>query len=323
MGDLPEGSSGALPPSGRQFPISNGAWRAVITEVGGGLRVFDGDGEPVAWGYSADAMVSGGRGQVLAPWPNRLEDGSYEWRGVSAHVPLDEPDRHNAIHGLVRWLCWDLVEHTEARAALSCELAPQPAYPWRLRLEVSYELDDGGLVVAAAAENRSDTAAPFGMGFHPYLDAGDGGADACKLTLHAGRRLLLDGRGLPRGSEPVGATTYDFSAGRNLAGVRLDDCFTDLAAADGPIAPGPPGSGAAWQAVLARGDGRRTALWADDAWPFVMCYTGDTLAAGERRRAVAVEPMTCPPNAFVSGESVTVLGAGERWSGRFGIRRLD
>jgi aldose 1-epimerase len=318
MGELPEASDGALPPSGRQFPIRHGASLAVVTEVGAGLRVFEIGDEPVAWGYPSDAMASGGRGQVLAPWPNRIEDGSYEWRGVSAHVPLDEPDRRNAIHGLLRWLCWDVVEHTAGRVTLSCELAPQPAYPWRLLVEVTYELDDAGLVVTAVAENRSETEAPYGMGFHPYLHAGPGGADACTLTLPARRRLLLDERGLPRGSQPVDATEYDFAAGRALAGVRLDDCFTDLVAGAEPAA-----DGAVWQAVLARGDGRRITLWADASWPYVMCYTGDTLAAYERRRGVAVEPMTCPPNAFVSGQSVTVLGAGERWSGRFGMCQLD
>lgn len=307
-----------MSPSGRQYPISKGASRAVVTEVGAGLRVFEHDDEPIAWAYSADAMASGGRGQVLAPWPNRIEDGSYEWRGVSAHVPLDEPDHHNAIHGLVRWLPWDVVEHTAARVVLSCELAPQPAYPWRLFVEVTYEIDAAGLVVTAAAENRSRTAAPYGMGFHPYLYAGAGGADACALTLPARRRLLLDERGLPQGSEPVEATGYDFASGGTLAGVRLDDCFTDLVPPAEPLA-----DGAAWQVVLARGDGRRIALWADASWPYVMCYTADTLATDDRRRAVAVEPMTCPPNAFVSGESVIVLGAGGRWSGRFGMCRLD
>ncbi len=37
-------------------------------------------------------MCTGGRGQILAPWPNRLEDGTYEFAGrvgVAAHVAFD------------------------------------------------------------------------------------------------------------------------------------------------------------------------------------------------------------------------------------------
>jgi aldose 1-epimerase len=184
-------------------------------------------------------------------------------------------------------------------------------------LRVAYELRDGNLLVEASAENCSTTTAPFGMGFHPYLHTGASGADGCRLTVPAGRHLLLDERGIPSGSTEVEGTAFEFAAGRSLSGVRLDDCFTDLEGSSDGLP-----EGAAWEAVLAREDGRRLALWADSAWPYVMCYTGDTLAGDDRRRGVAIEPMTCPPNAFRTGDGVVSLEPGERWSGRFGIRSL-
>jgi aldose 1-epimerase len=315
MRDVPEHH---LPPSGRQLTIGHGAQQVVITEVGASLREFTIGGEAVVWPYGVLEMSGGGRGQVLAPWPNRIEDGTYSFNGVQARAALDEPDRGNAIHGLVRWLTWRVEEHTERAVRLSCELAPQPAYPWRLLLAVRYELGDDGLVVEATAENRSGVAAPFGIGSHPYLAAGPQGGDACILWLHADRHLLLDGRGIPRGSETVGGTAFDFAAGRQLSGVRLDDCFTGLGLSGHAPAP----AGAAWQAVLERGDGSRSALWADASWPYVMCYTGDTLAPADRRHGVAIEPMTCPPNALRSGESLLSIDPGDTWSGRFGIRRF-
>ncbi|HXY44500.1 MAG TPA: aldose 1-epimerase family protein [Acidimicrobiales bacterium] len=319
MRQTPEPEAAETAPSGRQFAIGDGDAEAIVTEVGASLRAFTVGSEAIVWGYGVAAMSSGGRGQILAPWPNRLEDGTYEFAGVTAHAALDEPERNNAIHGLVRWLRWDTREHSAQRVVLSCELAPQPAYPWRLALEMSYEVTAGELVVGARAENRSATPAPFGMGAHPYLDAGAFGADGCTLSLPADRRLLLDERGLPRGSSPVEGSGYDFRSGRPLAGVRLDDCFTELQSTrDGQV---PEDS--AWHAMLTREDGRRSVLWADSAWPYVMCYTGDTLPGEDRRRGVAVEPMTCPPNALRSGQSVVTLAPGRRWSGRFGIRSAD
>ncbi|HKH88422.1 MAG TPA: aldose 1-epimerase family protein [Acidimicrobiales bacterium] len=306
-------------PSGRQLSIGDGQTRATVTEVGAGLRELEIAGEAVLWPYPVGEMASGGRGQVLAPWPNRVEDGTYTFGTVSAQAPLDEPDRRNAIHGLVRWLKWDVDEQGKRSVALSCLLAPQPAYPWRLRLGIRYEVLDGGLVVHASATNESPMAAPYGMGLHPYLDAGPGGVDGCTLTLAADRRLVLDERGIPQGSAEVAGTTYDFAGGGSLTGVRLDDCFTGLSGPAGHVLP----AGAAWEAVLSSGSGRRSGLWADGAWGYVMVYTGDTLAPDEQRRGVAIEPMTCPPNAFRSGQSVVTLAPGGRWEGRFGIRLVD
>jgi aldose 1-epimerase len=315
VGDAPDEH---LAPSGRQLTIGDGRQEAVVTEVGASLRALTVDGRPVVWPYAAGEMSSGGRGQVLAPWPNRLADGAYSFDGVQARVPLDEPDRHNAIHGLVRWLRWHVDEHTARAVRLSCLLPAQPAYPWWLALSLSYELADEGLVVRASAVNRSTTSAPFGMGTHPYLDAGPRGADGCVLWLQASRHLLLDDRGIPRDSENVDETALDFRQGQKLSGVRLDDCFTDL----GLTRDAPAPEQAAWQAMLLTGDGHRTALWADAAWPYVMCYTGDTLGAADRRRGVAVEPMTCPPNAFRSGEDLVSLAPGASWTGTFGIRQI-
>lgn len=315
MVGAPGGPLAGIAPTGRQLVVKSGDIEAVVTEVGAGLRALSFDGVPVVWGYEESSMASGGRGQLLAPWPNRLEDGRYEFETTAAVAPLDEPGRHNAIHGLVRWLLWDVEEHTEDRATLSCELAPQPGYPWRLRLEAEYSVGPGGLVVVLRAHNRSESRAPFGIGAHPYLAAGPSGLDACTIRLGAGRRLVLDSRGLPRRWKAAGTLGRDLAGGRSLSGLYLDDCFGDL----GATADGEMPTGAAWQAVLTRDDGLVVGLWADSSWPYVMCYTGDTLGASERRRAVAIEPMTCPPNALRTGESIIVLEPGVIWSGRFGI----
>jgi len=288
--------------------LVHGAMSAVITEVGATLRSFRLGSEPVVWEFSSDEIDSGGRGQVLAPWPNRLEDGSYRFGDLAARAPLDEPERRNAIHGLVRWRPWSLEERSANRVKLSCVVHPHPAYPFRVRLELDYELGEAGLAVICAATNTAGEPAPFGIGFHPYLLAGPNGIDRARITLAARRRLVLDGRGLPVGDESVSGTRYELDGGA-LNGRALDDCYTDLAL----------GSDNRWHALLEE-PGRHFELWADAAFGYAMCYTGDSLSPpADRRKAVAIEPMTCPPNAFRTGSDLIELQPGERWQATWGI----
>lgn len=150
-------------PSGEQFEIRHGAQRVVVVEVGGGIREWDG----VLDGYAEDAMCASARGQVLAPWPNRLLDGRYTFDGVDQQVPLNEPPV--AIHGLVRWSNWSAVSRAEDRVELEHVLHPSPGYPFSLRTRVEYRLDGDGLTVRTKAENVGDRALPFGVGHHPYV----------------------------------------------------------------------------------------------------------------------------------------------------------
>ena len=304
--------AGILPPSGRQTELVSGAAAVVVTEVGGGIRSFEIGGEPVLFGYPAGELCSGGKGQVLAPWPNRLEDGSYTFEGVAATAALDEPEHANAIHGLVRWSNWEVSQQAPDSANMGIELAPQPGYPWRIRIEVSYQLATASeLRVSVRATNLSATRAPFGVGFHPYVDAGPGGVDACSLRFAAAGRLVADERGLPGRSAETAGTEYEFERGRALGGRRLDDCFFGL------------GEEADWSATLQRGDGREVTLTAGPEFAYLMCYTADTLPPRDRRRGVALEPMTCPPNAFRSLDHVVALepagSAGAFWISRWRI----
>ncbi len=92
-----------ISPSGEQVELSVGDQRVVVVGFGGGLRRYSIGDEAVLDGYSVVTMCGSGRGQLLAPWPNRIQDGSYEFGGESYQLALDEPERRNAIHGLVRW----------------------------------------------------------------------------------------------------------------------------------------------------------------------------------------------------------------------------
>ena len=271
--------------SGTQHEICRGDSRAVAVEVGGGLRVYD----DVLLGYDVDEMATAGRGQVLAPWPNRLADGAYSFKGRSLQLPINEPETRTAIHGLVRFANWACVERATSRVVLEHTLHPQPGYPFLLRLRVTYELAETGLRVETTAENLGREPLPFGVAHHPYLA---GRANDLEVTLRAATRLSVDARKLPDGRVPNDLT------GTFVIGDRqIDATFTDLA--DGHVIVG---------------DHR---VWFDDAYRYVQLFTGDHPAIG--RQGVAVEPMTCPPNAFRSGEGLLVLHPGETFRATWGI----
>ena len=296
-------------PSGRQFEIALGDQRVVVVEVGGGLRSYAVGGADVLDGYAADGTCTSGRGQVLIPWPNRIEDGRYDFDGTSHSLPLNEVPNRNAIHGLVRWAAWTAAEHEPHRVVMAHVVHPQPGYPFSLSLRIEYSLSDAGLTVHTTATNVGDRDCPYGCGAHPYLTAGTEAVDTLELRVPAGTMLRSDERSLPTGSAPVAGTDYDFRTRRAIGGLVLDNAFTDLERdADGiaRVELSDPESGAG-----------RT-LWMDEAYPYVMVFSGDPLP-DVARRALAVEPMSCPPNAFRSGESLVRLAPGESHTAAWGI----
>lgn len=297
-------------PSGAQHELRHGDQHAVVVEVGGALRAYTSEGVDVLDGYAPDQRCTGGRGQPLIPWPNRLRDGRYEFDGQAQQLPLTEPEAGSAIHGLVRWSNWTLADRDSERVSMEHVLHPQPGWPGTLRLRIDYELADSGLTVTATAVNLGTGACPFGMGFHPYLTLGTASVDSLILQSPGAHYLEADERGTPTASLPVDGTPFDFRSPRVIGPMRLDHCFSALER---------DSDGVAWVRIATADGGRRAALWVDRAYSHLMVFTGDTLAAAERRRGLAIEPMSCAPNAFQTGRDITRLDPGQTVTGRWGI----
>jgi aldose 1-epimerase len=296
-------------PSGEQFEIAHAGQRATVVEVGGGLREYRAGDRELLDGYPLGEMSSSGRGQLLIPWPNRIEDGSYEFRGVTHQLPLDDVPERDAIHGLVRWATWTVAEREPHRVLMAHRLHPRPGYPFALDLSVEYLLSDGGLQVQTSATNAGAEAAPYGCGAHPYLRLGSETVDSLLLRLPAQTVLHSDERGIPVNSSPVDGTECDFRSTRPIGATRLDHAFTDLLRdADGRarVTLHDPGSGADLE------------LWVDESHSQLMVFTGDPVPS-VNRRSIAIEPMTCPPNSFRSGAHLVVLKPGESFTSRWGI----
>jgi aldose 1-epimerase len=300
-----------IAPSGEQITIAAGDQQAVIVEVGGGLRSYSAGGRELVDGYRTDEMSSSGRGQVLIPWPNRLQDGSYEFDGRHHQLPLSEPERRNAIHGLVRWTAWTVVERQPHRVVLEHVLYPQPGYPFSLGISIEYSLTDIGLQVRTTATNLGPDPCPFGSGAHPYLTLGTANIDPLILRAPARTVLRSDERGLPIGTDTVAGTEYDFRQPRRIGSTTLDHAFTDLERDEDGLA----------RVVLRDPDhDTQISLWVNQSYRYLMLFSGDPLP-NVRRRSLAVEPMTCPPNAFRTSENLIRLEPGSSFTGRWGIAR--
>jgi aldose 1-epimerase len=299
------------PPSGTQIELAHGKQRAVVVEVGGGLRAYEVGGHRLLDGYEVSEMADAGRGQALIPWPNRLADGRYELDGTSLQLALTEPQRANAIHGLVRWANWNVASRSEESVRMRHRLHPQPGYPFELELVLLYELDDYGLAVRLSATNLSASACPFGAGAHPYVTAGTELVDSCTLSAPGGTWMRTDDRAIPTASTLVDGTEYDFLEPREIGATVLDTGYADLRR---------DADGLARVKLTAPGGSTAVTVWQDESYPYLMLFTGDTIKdAARRRRGLGVEPMTCAPNAFRSGDGLIMLEPGQTFEGSWGI----
>jgi aldose 1-epimerase len=304
-----------IPPSGRQVEIVHGDQRVTVVEVGAGLRDYRVGDRPVLDGYAVAEQCTWGRGQLLLPWPNRIPAGRYTVDGRVEQLALTEPEQHNAIHGLTRWSAWALDQTSPDAVVAEHVLHPQPGYPFTLQCRASYRVGPDGLTVEMAVTNLSGERAPVGMGAHPYLlvgdddGDGDGGVGPASVLVPATTRLLADHRGIPTGRAAVPGTGDDYRTLRRIGDAVLDCTYTDLVRdPDGVV-----------RVRLALPDGPQVTLWADQTWPYLQVFTGDAMPEPQRRRSLAVEPMTCAPNAFNTGDGLHLLPPDDILSGTWGI----
>ena len=299
-----------LPPTGEQFEISAGDVAATVTEVGAGLRAFTCAGVPYVETFAVERRPPRGAGDVLVPWPNRTAGGRWTWNGADQQLALTEPTAGNAIHGLLLHTFYAVVERSADAITLGARVAAQPGWPVPLDTRIRYAVSADGLTVTHTVHNIGADAVPFGVGVHPYVRAGTAATDDCTLQLAASTALPLES-GLPTGPARPAADADDFSRGRPLRGLQLDHAFGGCAPAAGDTLVrhrllGPDGG---------------VELWAEPEFRWVQVFTPDDHPG--RGRTVAVEPMTCPPDALNSGTDLITLAPGESWTGSWGLRPIE
>lgn len=292
--------------------IAAGPYRAVITEVGASLRSLTHEGRDLVVGWPAGQPRPLYRGAVLAPWPNRVRDGRYTWAGAEQQLALTEPERACALHGLVTWSPWRVLERSAGAVVLATRCWAQQGYPHVLDLTATAALDEAGLEWSLTAVNVGDAPAPYGASVHPYLVAGPGRVDDWTLELDAAATLdvdperLLPDRAHP-GTAAVEGTDLDFRGGRPLAGVAVDHAYTRVGER---------------VARVRAADGSGVAMTWDADCPWVQVHTADRPDPGQHRVGLAVEPMTCPPDALGTGVDLVALAPGASHEVRWRIAAL-
>lgn len=320
-------TSAAAPLSGHQYTITLGDQEATITDVGAKVRRYAVGGRDVFTPFDEDEVAPAGHGAVLAPWPNRLRDGRYSVDGVEYQLPISEPSRGTALHGLAMWQRWSLLDpvsepargiadddaHRSGQAVtLRLRLAPSAGYPFDLLLRATYRLTSAGLRVTVTATNLGQRSAPYGIGFHPWLSPGGASLDECTIRLDATTRVTVDDRLLPTGTTPA-TGSYDLTEPRTLRGLALDDAYVDVLRDD---------DGLSWIRLSAP-DGRTAAVWMDGTMDTWQICTGDAIdPPAIRRTGVAAEPMSCVADAFRTGDRLVWLAPGEEHTVTWGATLL-
>ncbi|SDI45929.1 aldose 1-epimerase [Arthrobacter cupressi] len=284
-----------------EYRISSGEYSAAITARAAALRELRYRERDLVVPFPAGGPIPDFRGIIAAPWPNRVADGRYTFDGTEFELPVNETDRGCALHGLVFELDWTLESHDGTSVTLSCTPEPTAGYPHALRIAVEYLLTDAGLHSRVTAANLGSTTAPYGVCPHPYLVAGASPLDEWTLELPAATFLeVTPDRLLPKDTRPVEGHPFDFRAPRPIGATGIDHAFTDIAFDDAGHArvlvtdPGGTGVGMSW----------------DSSCAWLQIHTADKEPPAANRLGLAVEPMSCPPDAFNSGTDLVRLGAG-------------
>ncbi|MDO4242936.1 MAG: aldose 1-epimerase family protein [Actinomyces sp.] len=305
--------------NGELIDLRAGNYEARVATSGATLVHLRHEGRDLVVPFdAARELPLGWQGKTLVPWPNRIAGARYTHRGVDYLVPCNEPETGSALHGLVGWADFRPAPvdrdgpgaEPGDEAVLELTLPGSYAYPWSLAVRVRFCLDaEEGLsievtstnlgaaraaranAVGAAQVDGAAAPAPYGVSIHPYLTRSVP-LDECVLELPASRVLDTDERMAPAGLRPVEGTEWDWRSGRRVGATSTDNAYTGLPAG-------------AWQARLTGGPTGRSVVMTSSA-PWVQAYSGEHLG----RAGVAIEPMTCPPNAFNSGEGLVELEQG-------------
>lgn len=297
--------------TGEQFELVRdsalGRAQAIITELAASVRALTLNGEDLVESYPVEESPPGGSGIVMMPWPNRICGGVWRLNGIPQQLDITEPNAGNAIHGLLRNTGYRVDERGPDSLRLSAPIFPQHGYPFRLDTSVTYQLVDAGLSVTHSVTNLSATPAPVAVGAHPYLRVGPTPVGELTLTMQARTYFTTNSANIPIAEYSVAGSPFDFGSGCRVGDISVDTAF---------VLPDAP----EYRHRLSAPDGRFTELWQDSSFRFVQVYTHPSFPrAGGAGLAIAIEPMTAPPDAFNTGQGVRWVHPGETWECSWGI----
>ncbi len=294
--------------TGDRYELTSGTTRAEVGALAAVLCALEVDGVRLTETVPRDGLPPHGCGIVLAPWPNRVRDGRWTLDGEVQQLDISEPATGNASHGLLRNTGYRVLDRADDTLVLGALIAPQHGWPFLIETSVHYVVSAYGLSVTHVARNLGDRPAPWAVGAHPYFRVGETPVEDLTVTVARGRRLELDDQLIPVATHPVDAE-YDLRTPRRVGDLDLNTGYA--------LAPDDE-----WNAEAARltaPDGAAVSLWTDHAFGWIQAYTPrDFPRDGVAGQAIALEPMTAPPDALNSGEGLLWLEPGESTQAAWG-----
>jgi len=249
-------------------------------------------------------------GKILAPWPNRIRDGKYSFNKKNYQLPINEVSKNNSLHGLVANSLWEISFQNQSKVVLEYLLDQLAIYPGKLLLQVTYQIIESGIEILVLSENVDETPAPYGVSIHTYLVAGAGVKNnELSLQIPADQFLEVDSeRLLPIKLQSVTGTNFDFINSKKISDLFIDHAFKYSSNYPRSIS-------------LENAEGLGAEVIFNDQSNWIQIHTADRNLQSDSRMAVAIEPMTCPPDAFNSGIDLIVLEPGEKHEYKMKIKR--
>ena len=264
---------------------------AKFSTLSAAITYLEIDGVVAIAQVTREAILESFASVVCAPWPNRIADGVWNDTIFSGNDP-----HGNALHGLVFDKEFELTNQSESSATFIYRLESSASYPFALEIGATYVLSTEGLTTTYFAKNIGEGKAPYGVAAHPYFNV----LPDSTFTFQAESQAINNTKQIPIGTEANNKVQGELVYGD----ANLDDCF----------------SGLTGDVTINHADGSRVKIWQDAAFKYLMVYTGHHLQKyGFPNPGLAIEPQTCPANAFNSGEALIWLAHGETWSANWGI----
>ncbi len=245
------------------------------------------------------------RGSKLSPFPNRIENGTYSFENQKYQLPCN--NGAHSLHGLlcnsVFEIVKELVTDTFAEIKLTYSYdGTDSGYPFLYTIDITYNLSNTGLRIQTEIKNSGTTEMPIGDGWHPYIRVTNK-VDDLLLQIPSHKKIILNATGIPTGEY---ALKQFFTAPTKIGADLFDDCFELYGSNDG------------FQTKLIDVVNNRTLIvWQDQHYKYLQVYIPPD------RKSIAIEPMTCAPNAFNSGLGLLVLKPNDFITFTFGILITD
>jgi aldose 1-epimerase len=293
----------------KNVTISTSGVSAIISTEGAALIGLAVDNFDLIEPNTRDGLYAG---KILAPWPNRIKDGKYSFNKKNYQLPINEVSKNNSLHGLVANSLWEITFQNQSKVILKYLLDQPAIYPGKLQLQVTYEIIESGIEITVLSENVGGISAPYGVSIHTYLVAGESVKNnELFLQIPADQFLEVDAeRLLPIKLQPVTGTNFDFIDSKKISDLFIDHAFKY--SSDYPRS-----------ILLLNADGQGAEVIFDEQSKWIQIHTADRDLQADSRMAVAIEPMTCPPDAFNSGIDLIVLEPGKKHEYKLKIKRKN